>query len=206
LNPFSRVKVPKPPQKVIVTFSEKQLAAMSKTANTTMPAGFHDWTIMLMLLDTGLRANELVGLTMDNIKVEDGIVKIFGKGSKERLVPIGSRVQRTLRKYIHKYRPQPTSPLYPTLLPPASGNPLTNDRLRTIIEKYARRARTEGARCSPHTFRHTLAISYLYNRGDVFSLSLFTFTGYKYHILRQPPSWHADYPGSPYQWRNPRSG
>lgn len=66
-----------------------------------------------MLLDTGLRASELVGLTMDNINLEDSIVKVFGKGSKERLVPIGSRVQRTLRKYIHKYRPQPASPLYP---------------------------------------------------------------------------------------------
>ena len=169
-NPFSRVKVPKPPKKVIVTFSGKQLAAMLKSVNTSMTAGFRDWTIILMLLDTGLRASELVGLTMDNVNLEDGMVKVLGKGSKERIVPFGAKVQRALWKYIQRYRPQPANPLFPTLFLTASGNPITTDRLRTIIEKYARRAGIEGVRCSPHTFRHTFAISYLRNGGDVFSL------------------------------------
>jgi len=50
----------------------------------------------LILLDTGLRASELVGLTMDNVNLEDGMVKVLGKGNKERVVPIGAKVQRTL--------------------------------------------------------------------------------------------------------------
>lgn len=169
-NPFCRVKIPKPPKKVMATFSDKQLTAMLKAINNTTPAGFRDRTIMLMLLDTGLRASELVGLTMDNVNLEDGMVKVLGKGSKERIVPFGAKVQRILWKYLHKYRPQPANPLYPTLFLTASGNPITTDRLRTIIEKYALRAGIEGVRCSPHTFRHTFAISYLRNGGDVFSL------------------------------------
>ena len=169
-NPFTKVKVPKAPKKVIATFSEKQLTALLKAVNTSMPAGFRDWTIMLTLLDTGLRASELVGLTMGNINLEDGMVKVLGKGSKERMVPFGAKVQRILWKYLHKYRPQPANPLCPTLFLTASGNPITTDRLRTIIEKYALRAGIEGVRCSPHTFRHTFAISYLRNGGDVFSL------------------------------------
>ncbi len=169
-NPFCRVKIPKPPKKVMATFSDKQLTAMLKAINNTTPAGFRDRTIMLMLLDTGLRASELVGLALDNINLEDGMVKVLGKGSKERIVPFGAKVQRMLWKYLHKYRPQPANPLCPTLFLTASGNPITTDRLRTIIEKYALRAGIEGVRCSPHTFRHTFAISYLRNGGDVFSL------------------------------------
>jgi len=59
-NPFAKVKVPKPPKKVIATFSEKQLNAILRAIDTATPAGFRDWTMMLMLLDTGLRAGELV--------------------------------------------------------------------------------------------------------------------------------------------------
>ena len=170
LNPFSKVRIPKPPKKVIATFSEKQLTAMLKSVNTSMSAGFRDWTIMLMLLDTGLRASELAGLTMNDINLEDGMVKVFGKESKERVVPFGAKVQRALWKYLQRYRPQPANPLCPTLFLTAAGNPITTDRLRAIIEKYARKAGIEGVRCSPHTFRHTFAISYLRNGGDVFSL------------------------------------
>jgi integrase/recombinase XerD len=169
-NPFSRVKVPKPPKKVIATFSEKQLTAILKAVNTSMPAGFRDWTIMLMLLDTGLRASELVGITMNDVNLEDGMVKVYGKGSKERVVPFGAKVQRAVWKYLQRYRSQPANPLCTTLFLTATGNPITTDRLRTIIEKYARKAGIEGVRCSPHTFRHTCAISYLRNGGDVFSL------------------------------------
>ena len=123
-----------------------------------------------MLLDTGLRASELVGLTMVNVNLEDGLVKVMGKGSKERIVPIGAKVQRALWKYLQRHRPQPANPLCPTLFLTLTGKPITTDRLRTIIEKYSIRADIEGVRCSPHTLRHTFAISYLRNGGDVFSL------------------------------------
>ncbi len=93
-NPFSRVKIPKAPKKVIITFSEKQLVAMLKSVNISMLAGFRDWTIMLMLLDTGLRAIQLVGLIIDNIYLEEEMVKVFGKGNKERIVPFGAVIQR----------------------------------------------------------------------------------------------------------------
>ncbi len=169
-NPFTKIRIPKPPKKIIITFSEKQLTAMLKSVNTSMPAGFRDWTIILMLLDTGLRASELVGLTMNDVNLEDGMVKVYGKGNKERVVPFGTKVQRAVWKYLQRYRSQPANPLYPTLFLTAAGNPITTDRLRMIIEKYARKASIEGVRCSPHTFRHTCAISYLRNGGDVFSL------------------------------------
>jgi site-specific recombinase XerD len=169
-SPFSRVKIPKPPKKIIATFSEKQLNAILRVINTTTPAGFRDWAMIIMLIDTGLRASELVGLTVEDINLDDGLLKVCGKGNKERVVPIGAKVQRALWKYLNHHRPQPANPLHPTLFLTTSGQSITTDRLRTIIGKYTDRADIEGVRCSPHTFRHTFAISYLRNGGDVFSL------------------------------------
>jgi integrase/recombinase XerD len=169
-SPFSRVKIPKPPKKVIATFSEKQLNAILRAVNTATPSGFRDWAMILMLIDTGLRASELVGLTLGDINLEDGLLKVYGKGNKERVVPIGAKVQRALWKYLNHHRSQPANPLHPTLFLTASGGPISTDQLRAIINKYTSRADIEGVRCSPHTFRHTFAISYLRNGGDVFSL------------------------------------
>ena len=169
-NPFTKIKIPKPPKKVIATFSDNQLIAILKSINTSTLAGFRDWTMILMLLDTGLRVSELTGLAVANVNLEDGLMKVYGKGNKERVVPIGATVQKAVWKYLQRHRPQPANPLCPTLFLTAAGQPITTDRLRAITEKYTSCANIEGVRCSPHTFRHTFAISYLRNGGDVFSL------------------------------------
>ena len=169
-NPFAKIKIPKPPKKVIATFSDNQLIAILKSINTSTLAGFRDWTMILMLLDTGLRASELTGLAVADINLEDGLMKVYGKGNKERVVPVGARVQKAVWKYLQRHRPQPANPLCPTLFLTAAGQPITTDRLRAITEKHTSSANIEGVRCSPHTFRHTFAISYLRNGGDVFSL------------------------------------
>ena len=169
-NPFSRVKIPKPPQTIIATFSVNQLSALFKVINTASSTGFRDLTMILMLFDTGLRASELAGLTVSDVNLEDGMIKVYGKGNKERVVPIGAKVQRALWKYTQRYRPQPANPLCPTLFLTVAGRPITVNRLESIIEKYAKKVGIDGVRCSPHTLRHTFAISYLRNGGDVFSL------------------------------------
>lgn len=169
-NPFDKVRIPKPPGKVVPTFSESQLRALLKVISREKATGFRDWTMILTLLDTGLRASELVGLRAEETNLEDGIVKVNGKGSKERIVPIGARVQRAIWKYLQFHRPEPLSPLCPTLFLTRDGEPITVNRLEGIIESHGRKARIEGVRCSPHTLRHTFAISYLRNGGDVFSL------------------------------------
>ena len=170
INPFDKLRIPQPPKKVIPTFSESQIQALLGVIDTSGSAGFRDWTMILTLLDTGLRASELVGLTVNEVNLEDGIVKVKGKGSKERIVPIGARVQRAIWKYLQHYRPQPANPLCSNLLLTNIGGPITVNRLETIIKNHGKKAQIENVRCSPHTFRHTFAISYLRNGGDVFSL------------------------------------
>jgi integrase/recombinase XerD len=169
-NPFDRIMVPKPPKKVIMPFSEDQIRALLSVIDIKSPIGFRDWTIILTLLDTGIRVTELTDSKLDNVSLVQRCLKIHGKGNKERIVPVGVSVQRALAKYINKYRPTPTYPLSDNLFLNRDGMPLTPNRVQSIIEQHASKANIKGVRASPHTFRHTFAVSYLRNGGDVFTL------------------------------------
>ncbi len=170
VNPFDRVKVPKAPKKVITPFSEDQLRALLGAIDTKSPIGIRDSTIIQTLLDTGMRVTELTGLEMEDVNLVQRCLKVHGKGNKERIVPVGVTVQKALAKYINKYRPNPMYPLSDNLFLTRDGMPLTPNRTQSIIETYANKAGIKGVRASPHTFRHTFAISYLRNGGDVFTL------------------------------------
>jgi integrase/recombinase XerD len=169
-NPFDRVTIPKAPKKVIMPFSEEQVRALLNTIDTKSAIGFRDWTIILTLLDTGIRVSELTDLKLDDVNLMQRCLKVRGKGNKERVVPIGISVQRAIAKYITKYRTNPIYPLSDNLFLNRDGMPLTPNRIQSIIETYANRAGITGVRASPHTFRHTFAITYLRNGGDVFTL------------------------------------
>ena len=169
-NPFAKVTIPKAPRKVIPAFSESQLQALLGAIDSSTPAGFRDSTMIMVLLDSGLRASELLGLTVTNLNLDDGVVKVNGKGGKERMVPIGARVRRMIWRYLQQYRPQPVNPRCDILFLSERGEPLSVNRLEAMIERCGQRAGIVGVRCSPHTFRHTFAITYLRNGGDVFTL------------------------------------
>jgi site-specific recombinase XerD len=168
-NPFSKLKIPKPPQKIITTFSPHQiellLGVMSSSAE-----GYRGVVIVLTLLDTGLRVNELINLKMEYVWLDEGLIKVLGKGDKERLVPIGKQIRKMLWRYITQYRPEPARPNLYNLFLTQDGRPLTKNRVETIMKHYGRMAGLTGIRCSPHTLRHTFTINFLRNDGDVFSL------------------------------------
>ena len=168
-NPFSKLKIPKPPKKIIPTFSLYQIESLLSIINNS-PEGYRDMVIILALLDTGLRVNELINLKMDNVWLEEGLVKVLGKGNKERLVPIGRQIRKLLWRYISQYRPEPAPLNLDNLFLTQDGRPLTKNRLDSIMKHYGKLAGLTDIRCSPHTLRHTFAINYLRNGGDVFSL------------------------------------
>jgi site-specific recombinase XerD len=169
-NPFTRLKIPKAPKKVIPIFTDEQLRRLFATVDTTTPVGYRNYTIILTLLDTGIRCSELTSLKLADVNLESRLLKVWGKGSKERLVPIGAKVQKALWKYLARYRPEPATPRYDQIFLTRDGHPLTKDRVEAIIERYGKKAGITGVRLSPHTFRHTMAITFLRNGGDVFSL------------------------------------
>jgi len=169
-NPFDRVKIPRPPRKVIPTFSDSQIQQLLTAIDAKTAEGFRDYIIILALLDTGLRVSELCSLKLGNLWLDEGMLKVVGKGNKERLIPIGKQVQRLLWRYINRYRPEPAMANYDFLFLTREGNPLTKDRVEKIMTCYVRKAELKGVRCSPHTLRHTAAMKFLRNGGDVFSL------------------------------------
>ncbi len=168
-NPFSRIKIPKPPMKVIATFSTSQIGSLLGVMNGSAE-GYRGAVIVLTLLDTGLRVNELINLRMENVWLQEGLVKVLGKGNKERLVPIGKQIRKLLWRYITQYRPEPARPNLDNLFLTQDGRPLTKNRVEIIMKRYGRMAGLTGVRCSPHTLRHTFAINFLRNDGDIFSL------------------------------------
>jgi integrase/recombinase XerD len=151
-------------------FSEDQIRALLGVIDTKSHIGFRNWAIILTLLDTGMRVSELTDLKMNDVNLAQRCLKVLGKGNKERIVPIGVTVQRAIAKYLNKYRPSPLYPLSDNLFLSRDGMPLTPNGVQSMIEKYANSAGITGVRASPHTFRHTFAITYLRNGGDVFTL------------------------------------
>jgi len=169
-NPFGKIKVPKPPKKVILPFTGEQIRNLLAVIDEHSPIGFRDRTIILTLLDTGLRVSELTGLKLNDANLNERSLRVRGKGGKERVVPIGATVQRAIARYINRCRPDPANQLAEYIFLTRAGEPLTANRVESIVEVYAKKGGIAGVRCSPHTFRHTFAISYLRNGGDVFLL------------------------------------
>ncbi len=169
-SPFSQVQIPKAPRKVMPTFTEEQLRRLVAAIDTKSAFGHRDYTIIITFLDTGMRCSELTDLRVKNLNLEARLLKVWGKGAKERMVPFGRKVQSALWKYMTSYRPAPIAPCYDHVLLTRDGRPLTKDRVEAIVEHYGRKAGITTVRVSPHTFRHTFAVMFLRNGGDVFSL------------------------------------
>ena len=169
-NPFLKVKLPKPVKKVIPTLSDPQILQLLSVINTSTPEGYRNYAIILTLLDTALRVSELTGVKMDDLWLDEGLLKVMGKGGKERHVPIGAEVQRILWRYINRYRPQPLNLNFDFLFLARDGRKLTKSRIEIMMSNYGRKAGIKGVRVSPHTLRHTAAVRFLRNGGDVFSL------------------------------------
>jgi site-specific recombinase XerD len=159
-NPFSKLRIPKPPKKVMATFSPYQIKSLLGVMNSSAE-GYRDMAVVLTLLDTGLRVNELINLKVENAWLDEGIIKVLGKGNKERLVPIGKQIRKLLWRYITQYRPEPARPNLDNLFLTRDGRPLTKNRMDSIIKRYGKIAGLTGVRCPPHTLRYTFAIKLL---------------------------------------------
>ncbi len=169
-SPFERVRVPRAPRKVVATFSDSDIAALLDAIDTGRPEGFRDYVVILTLLDTGLRVSELAGLRLDESQIHEGVLKVMGKGSRERLIPVGGEVRRLLRRYVTCYRPEPAGYRGGTLFLTGDGRPLTARGVQRQLSRHGKRAGLSAVRCSPHTLRHTAAVRFLRNGGNVFAL------------------------------------
>jgi site-specific recombinase XerD len=114
-----------------------------------------------------MRLGELAGLSVADGEsaLKDGMLKVFGKGSRERFVPVGATAQNALRRYLHLYRPA-GCPEW--LFLGLNGRPLTDEGIRQVVRRVGQRAGV--AKVHPHKLRHTSAVTFLRAGGDVFAL------------------------------------
>ncbi|MBN1368298.1 MAG: tyrosine-type recombinase/integrase [Dehalococcoidales bacterium] len=167
INVFTKVKIPKAPHRIIVPYFTEQIDALLAVVDGRTSVGCRDLAIVLLLLDDGPRASELCQFELENLDLNQRLLKAKGKGDKERILPLGTKTQRAIWKYIEHSRPEPANPRANYLFLTRDGQQLTRRHIGTILKRYGEKV---GVKYSPHRFRHTFAINFLRNGGDVFSL------------------------------------
>jgi site-specific recombinase XerD len=167
-NRLKSLKLPKAPAKLIEPLTDQEISQITSTINQRSPTGSRNHAILATALDNGLRASELASIPIGQLDLKSGYIKVMGKGSKERIVPIGDYVKMTLWNYINKVRPEPSVTGCDNLFLSPTGRPITANTIKLV---FSRLAKTSGVkRLHAHLCRHTFAINYLLNGGDIFSL------------------------------------
>ncbi len=165
-SPMESVDKPKRLRCVIQTFNSTELEAVLGTCKNDF-AGVRDRAIITLLLDSGLRVSELCGIELTDIDWGEQTVVVLGKGNKERIVPFGSVARQALSLYLGRRGDDLTSRGF---FVNCYGEPVNRHTVHKMIVRRCAEAGVEGVRCSPHTFRHTFAVSFLRNGGGVFEL------------------------------------
>ena len=124
--------------------------------------------IVTTFLDTGLRRSELAELKVDDVHLEEGRLKVMGKGRKERIAPLGNSARRTLIRYFYHFRSHPFPGEENRFFLTIEGEALTSNAVRLVVDRLAKRSGVK--RLHAHLFRHTFAVRFLMNGGNVFSL------------------------------------
>lgn len=134
-NMLSNVKLPKVPIKLVETLTQDEIETLIGAQNPLTAIGCRNTAILIILLDSGLRCSELSNLLFENSHIDEGYLKVNGKGSKERLVPIGALTQKVLWRYILHFRPQPVSEEGEYLLLTLDGKHLQTNAIKLILKR-----------------------------------------------------------------------
>jgi site-specific recombinase XerD len=167
-QPMQNIKPPKLDQKIIPTFTGDDIKRLLNACKHKTFTGERNKAIILCLVDSGIRITELINLSLNDVDYRQGIIKVMGKGKKERLVRIGNNARQQLWRYmlLREIKGQNIERLFLS----EEMRPMTKSGLGTIIKKIGKDAEIDGKRCSPHTFRHSFAVAFLRAGGNVFDL------------------------------------
>lgn len=151
--------------------SEDEVVRLLNQPDITTAEGFRDRTMLEVLYATGMRVSELINLTMERVDLNMKYIIAFGKGSKERIVPLGSVAAEFLQQYLEKVRPKLTHAGRNTniVFLAFGGHELTRQRFWQIIRAYGRKANINKA-LTPHILRHSFATHLLDNGADLRSV------------------------------------
>lgn len=166
-DPTVLIETPKYEKKLPDVLDVEEVIQLLETPDLTKNNGYRDRTILELLYATGMRVTELIQIEIDDVNLIMGFVKVFGKGNKERIIPLGDTVIEYLDTYINNVRPQllkktVTNVLFLNL----HGRPLTRQGIWKLIKQYGLRANINKT-LTPHTLRHSFATHLLENGADL---------------------------------------
>lgn len=163
-DPTLNLDSPKLPRSLPKTLSEADVERLLDSASDATPLDLRDRAMLETLYATGLRVSELVGLKLTMLNVRDGVLRVTGKGSKDRLVPLGEEAANWLQRYLTEARPALMKrALCDQVFVTPRGAGMTRQAFWYLIKRRARAAGIERA-LSPHTLRHAFA-THLLNHG-----------------------------------------
>ncbi|QWP78579.1 site-specific tyrosine recombinase XerD [Lysobacter sp. K5869] len=172
-DPTALLSPPKLPRSLPKALAESQIDALLAAPDIDAPLGLRDRAMLELMYACGLRVSELVHLPATAINLRQGVLRVMGKGSKERLVPLGEEAQHWLERYLAQSRPKLAGKraLAPLFIE-TSGEAPSRQAFWHLVKRYAGAAGIDPARISPHGLRHSFA-THLLNRGaDLRALQL----------------------------------
>ena len=190
-NPTETIASPRPWRKLPNVMSVEEVDALITAPDINTLAGARDLAMLELIYATGLRVSELVSLKMSAVDLEVGYLRSLGKGSKERVVPIGDVAKTAIESYVNNARPlfqkkRRSGDLFLT----RRGNAMTRQGFWKILKKYSIKAKIEGP-VSPHALRHAFATHLLERGADLRSVQMMlghsdiSTTQIYTHVLRQ---------------------
>jgi len=169
-NPAAAIQLPRRGRRLPRALSPAETERLIDAATGTTPRTLRDRALVELLYGAGLRVSEAMGLEKNAVDVEERIVRVHGKGGKERLVPLGRPAAEAARRYIALSRPHLDRRYRPELFLNARGGPLTRAGAFLILRRLAERAGLEPGRVHPHLLRHSFATHLLEGGADLRSV------------------------------------
>jgi integrase/recombinase XerD len=163
-NPKTGLALPK-------SLSEAEVESLLDAPDTATPLGLRDRAMLELLYASGLRVSEIVNLPREAVDLEAGILRVSGKGGKQRLVPFGKSATRWLARYLEAARPGLDGKRSEKLFLSVRGAAMTRQRFWQLIEGYGRSAGIR-ARLTPHALRHSFATHLLEHGADLRALQM----------------------------------
>lgn len=167
-SPIERLKAPKTPHTLLKPFSDQQIEDLLFMCSQNRLIDYRNRAMILTMLDTGLRVGELINMNCEDVDFQSGIVRVMGKGAKERMVRLGDNARRAVYEY---YRKRNSRQVGLWLSTGSDGNftngALTSEGFKRHFRRLCQRANITGVKLGPHTCRHTTGTKYVENGGSL---------------------------------------